>query len=202
MTSQSPQAERAWWDSLKTEELEAHVAGPEASPADLIEALEPIHAAMNEGGTILDLGCGYGRITNALAEGWTDASFVGLDISPLMIGRAREHPARNTAYRVGDGRHIPGHEMFDGAFSLFCFQHIPHEAVGGYLLELEQRLIPYARLRFQYVEGTAEPAFLNCQHDYYDDIAPALSEAGFSVLDIDRGLLHPEWTWITAEARP
>lgn len=43
---------------------------------------------------VIDLGCGTGGLTRALADRWPAATVVGVDASPDMLSRARiEHPA-------------------------------------------------------------------------------------------------------------
>ena len=55
---------------------------------------------------ILDIGCGNGKVTAHLAALVPRGSVVGMDLSPEMIGFAREtHPAKdypNLFFQVGD----------------------------------------------------------------------------------------------------
>ncbi|TDC31080.1 trans-aconitate 2-methyltransferase [Micromonospora sp. 15K316] len=53
--------------------------------------------------TVVDLGCGPGRLTATLAERWPGSRVVGLDSSPEMIGRAVELGAP-VEFGVGDVR--------------------------------------------------------------------------------------------------
>jgi trans-aconitate 2-methyltransferase len=41
--------------------------------------------------SIVDLGCGSGELTLALAERWPDAKVIGLDYSPQMLARSGDH---------------------------------------------------------------------------------------------------------------
>ncbi|HEX5369870.1 MAG TPA: methyltransferase domain-containing protein [Dehalococcoidia bacterium] len=52
---------------------------------------------------IVDLGCGSGELTRALAERWPQARVVGLDSSPQMLDKAWQHqiPGR-LDFRLGD----------------------------------------------------------------------------------------------------
>jgi trans-aconitate 2-methyltransferase len=52
--------------------------------------------------TVVDLGCGPGQLTAGLARRWPDASIIGLDSSPEMIGRAQQHRAPGLAFEVAD----------------------------------------------------------------------------------------------------
>jgi ubiquinone/menaquinone biosynthesis C-methylase UbiE len=49
---------------------------------------------LGRGISVLDVGCGSGRILNRLAELYPKSSFTGIDLSPEAIGRAREEAAQ------------------------------------------------------------------------------------------------------------
>ncbi|WP_202351576.1 class I SAM-dependent methyltransferase [Mesorhizobium sp. 113-1-2] len=72
------------------------------------------------GGSVLELGCGYGRITNRLAE--KGVQVAGLDISPILLKKAEADAAErgvNVEYVLGDMRSLPWRDRFDAAF--LCF---------------------------------------------------------------------------------
>ena len=65
---------------------------------------------------ILDLGCGYGRVSIPLRKrGYT---VVGYDLSPILLSRAREEDPRGIWVR-GDMRDLPFTGGFDVVISLF-----------------------------------------------------------------------------------
>lgn len=67
--------------------------------------------------SVLELGCGYGRITNRLAE--KGAQVTGLDISPILLKEAEADAAKrevNVEYVLGDMRSLPWRDRFDAAF--------------------------------------------------------------------------------------
>src|SRR6185503_15657115 len=76
--------------------------------------------------TVLDVACGPGLVVGALAKVVRHAS--GIDLTPAMIDKAREHAAalalHNVDWHVGNVRALP---FPDGSFSLvvsrFAFHH-------------------------------------------------------------------------------
>ncbi|MER9307368.1 class I SAM-dependent methyltransferase [Mesorhizobium sp. M0496] len=73
--------------------------------------------ALRQGSSVLELGCGYGRITNRLAE--KGAWVTGLDISPILLKKAETDAAErgvNVEYVLGDMRSLPWRDRFDAAF--------------------------------------------------------------------------------------
>ena len=72
--------------------------------------------ALEPGRALLDLGCGHGRMANALAE--QGASVTGLDASPYFLEIARKDAASrgvDVAFIEGDMRAIPWENVFDAA---------------------------------------------------------------------------------------
>jgi ubiquinone/menaquinone biosynthesis C-methylase UbiE len=86
-------------------------------------ALQLLHPRDNE--TILDLGCGQGVFTRALAaEG---CEMTGLDAAPSLIKRARTYPSRRPIrYVAGDAADLRDLGPFDGACSILALQNMEH----------------------------------------------------------------------------
>lgn len=73
--------------------------------------------SLRQGSSVLELGCGYGRITNRLAE--KGARVCGIDISPILLKKAEADAAergRDVEYVLGDMRSLPWRDRFDAAF--------------------------------------------------------------------------------------
>jgi SAM-dependent methyltransferase len=111
--------------------------------------IDPVLDATGVGGpeaSALDLGCGLGRFTRALAERF--GSVTGVDVSGEMIRRARDfHPESefpNVSFVEGDGLSLPvdsGSQDF--VFSYEVFQHMPSlEVVERNLREIVRVLRP------------------------------------------------------------
>ncbi|WP_192178625.1 class I SAM-dependent methyltransferase [Mesorhizobium amorphae] len=73
--------------------------------------------SLGQGSSVLELGCGYGRITNRLAE--KGARVAGLDISPILLKKAEADAAErgvDVEYILGDMRSLPWRDRFDAVF--------------------------------------------------------------------------------------
>lgn len=95
--------------------------------------------------TALDIGCGVGRITRVLAG--TSKRVIALDVSPEMLGRARDlNPdAQNVEWLLGDGVSLAGvdAESVDACVSQVVLQHIPDPVITlGYVREIGRVLSP------------------------------------------------------------
>ena len=66
-------------------------------------------AALAGGGRVLELGCGTGRVAAALADRGADV--VGLDLDPVMLGRAPRRPGLSLV--CGDMQAFAFHTAFD-----------------------------------------------------------------------------------------
>ncbi len=101
---------------------------------------------------VLEIGCGIGRMTKALAARFDQV--VGLDISEAMVTRARAALADvpNVRLGVGTGVDLSGLEddTFDFVFSYIVFQHIPDPGITRhYIHEAARVLKPGGWFHFQ-----------------------------------------------------
>jgi SAM-dependent methyltransferase len=91
------------------------------------EMLDGVGLSLNPDDSVLDIGCGIGRITRALAS--RVKRVYGLDVSSEMLKLAKQHNSdlRNVEWLHGDGHSLSalGDSSVDGCFSYVVFQHIP-----------------------------------------------------------------------------
>ena len=107
--------------------------------------------------TVLEIGCGIGRVTRALAEIF--GTVHGVDVSGEMIRQAREAnraiPNAQFWQNNGTDLSILRETRIDFAFSSIVFQHIPsREVIATYVREVHRLLRPGGLFKFQ-VQGDA-----------------------------------------------
>ncbi len=108
--------------------------------------------------TVLEIGCGAGRVTRALARVF--GQVYGVDISGEMVSQARAalvgmpnvHILRNN----GKDLDVLGNVRFDFVFSSIVFQHIPsREVIESYVRAARGRLRRGGRVTFPVPGGLA-----------------------------------------------
>lgn len=120
--------------------------------ADLLRMLGSVGARLEPQDTVLDVGCGVGRLTRALAG---RAEHVhGIDVSAEMLARASANLAgvANVTLHQGDGTGLGpiADASVDAVISLVVFQHIPDPVVTlGYVREIGRVLSPGGWAAFQ-----------------------------------------------------
>ena len=104
---------------------------------------------------VLEIGCGAGRVTRALANVFGEVH--GVDVSGEMIARARDaltdFPNAFLYQNNGTDLSVVPELPFDFAFSTIVFQHIPsREVIENYVSEVGRLLRTGALFKFQ-VQG-------------------------------------------------
>jgi trans-aconitate 2-methyltransferase len=98
------------------------------------ERARPFHELVariptDEAVAVVDLGCGTGALTAALARRWPSAAILGIDSSPDMIQTARTHASEQVAFRLGDiGAWRPTPGSLDVIIANASLQWVPEHA--------------------------------------------------------------------------
>ena len=155
---------------------------------DLRVLLDAVGASAAEvaGADVVEIGCGVGRLTRALAR--EAASVRALDVSPRMIELALEHNPGlgNVEWIVGDGTSLAGVESSSAGacVSHVVFQHIADPAVTlGYVREIGRVLRPGGFAVFQV---SNDPAVHSARRPLRSRLAALLRRG-------PRGQDHPDW---------
>jgi SAM-dependent methyltransferase len=107
---------------------------------------------------VLEIGCGAGRVTRALAKLFGEVH--GVDVSGEMVALAREalRDFPNAFVYQNNGMDLsvlPPGLIFDFAFSSIVFQHIPsREIIENYVREVNRVLRPGALFKYQVLGDT------------------------------------------------
>lgn len=91
-------------------------------PFELLDSWIPLK------GRILDFGCGYGMLSNLLAERSPDRTVVGIDLNPTRIGVARRTVAgrKNIHFHLGDVESLDP-SPFDAVVMTDVLHHIRND---------------------------------------------------------------------------
>jgi SAM-dependent methyltransferase len=114
--------------------------------------LDMVDLSLSPEDSVLDIGCGVGRLTRALAA--RTKYVYGLDVSTEMLRLAREHnpDLSNVEWLHGDGQglSVVHDSSVDGCFSHVVFQHIPDPGITlNYVREMGRVLRPGGWALFQ-----------------------------------------------------
>lgn len=134
---------RAVWDALASGATEVYVGDPARGEQELASLFGRL-GADPRGGVCIEVGCGPGRMTGALAERFDRV--VAVDVSPAMLERARAAvSAPNVEFRAVSGERIDGvpDASADVVVCYLVLQHLPRRAfVERYFREFARVLRP------------------------------------------------------------
>lgn len=136
----------SWYDSLVGER------GSEFHQAVIVPGVLRM-LAIKHGERVLDLACGQGAVSLTLRE--AGARVTGVDLSPLLVEKARERSPADIEYLVGDARRLDvlGQRRFDGIVFILAAQNM--DPIEPVIRECSRLLVPGGRL----VMVVPHPAF-------------------------------------------
>lgn len=130
---------RYWLDHGKTylREEARYAAYHRLQEAFLLDVLRAARLRPND---ILEIGCGFGRITKLLAETYPEARIVALDLSPDQLRNAKRHCEGCAGivfqeYDVYSGRPLPA-GPYDATVAIEVLLHHPPPRVAALIQQL------------------------------------------------------------------
>ena len=188
-----PAAGRAWLTGAYDRAIALTMREPRWRPA-LVAA---VAAGVPRGGTAVEVGCGTGTLSVALAAARPDATVVGVDGDPEILALARRKPgAGRVAWHEALADALPlGDATADAALVSLVLHHLADAAKADALAELRRVLRPGGTLHvadwgpprgpatalgaraLQLVDGAAGPQSLLAGR-----LPAILAEAGFAAV--------------------
>jgi len=155
-----------------------------------------------EGKTMLELGCGVGRMTHSFAARFD--SVIAVDVSAQMLDRAQQmlDGMKNIVWIQSNGLDLGGvaTESVDFAFSYLVLQHLPDERlVHGYVREMFRILKAPGVCLFQF-HGTHKPTMnwtgrlaWACVNTLWSIHLPVVSRLVARLFGFDPGMAGRSW---------
>lgn len=186
-------SERELWLSITDDPdwKRNYIADPNISLEETISAIISKFPAKPR--RILEIGCGYGRLTREMRAQYPTAEVWGLDVNAAVLEEAATYDP-GTTFVCGDSINEQG---FDAVYSVALFQHLPDSEKQAYIEQSYAALNPGGVLRVQFIPGERD-AF--CEH--WTPAAPMrdwFRDAGFPRVSVQSGLVHPQWAWIAGK---
>ncbi len=142
------------WEHIKGEKKAHETAvGGDFDVVGTLELNLLKHAGLEPHHSLVDIGCGSGRLACKLAN-YSKGSYVGIDILPSLLDHARERAGRpDWVFKETDGQSIPmPDDSVDFISSFSVFTHITHEQTWQYILESKRVLKPGGKLVCSFLE--------------------------------------------------
>jgi SAM-dependent methyltransferase len=178
--------ESACWNG----DVDDFFARGEATTRLLIDRFRQKHCTREE--IALDIGCGLGRFSGALAKRF--ASVIAVDISDEMIANARQLHLwpryDNIKFETNDGIHLPvPDDAIDFVWSYEILQHAPtHEIIRENIREIGRVLRPGGLAAIHLKTGYQHPplhTFIRHLPDWAITLAARITRQDFFTVDRD-----------------
>ena len=101
---------------------------------------------LGAGDFLLDVGCGAGDLTAALADHYPQARVIGIDASPSQIEQARQHERPRLRYEVRRVQDLGWEKRFAAVVSIACLHWVPIPEHPLVLERIFHALVPGGRL--------------------------------------------------------
>lgn len=198
-----------WVAATQEATLESYANSADKDTEDFLSGLRPFLNKEDLLGTLLDLGCGIGRMSALFTSHFQEV--VGVDVSQGMIDKARElHSQPNLSFEMNSGSDLSlfEDETFDVVCSYSVLAHLPADIVESYFCEVGRVLKRGGFFRYQFWVGSeqhpSDDHTLSI-HVYEEDHLTrlhqnaGLEECGREEIDYFDPILNLKPLWITAK---
>lgn len=167
----------------------------DGSIAHCLARIEP--ALGDPDGTVVDVGCGVGRLLHPLADRHPTWDCVGIDTSPSMLAHAYSRDAGpNVRYVMGGADQLLDQAPVGAVYSVVTFQHLPLIDQAAYVDAIGASLTPGGRACIQFVH---DADFGPLSHPVERaTMAGWFAAAGFGTVGTGNDDRYPTWTWLEA----
>ena len=88
--------------------------------------------------TVLEVGCGFGRITRRLLEHFNISEYLAMDISPTLVNNAMKlmNNFTNIQFKVADIRQLQTEKKYDLVLGVEVLMHVPPTEINSVINKL------------------------------------------------------------------
>jgi demethylmenaquinone methyltransferase/2-methoxy-6-polyprenyl-1,4-benzoquinol methylase len=128
--------------------------------ADLLELKKVLKAAFSNE-EIIEIACGTGYWTQAIAETATSVLATDINQEVIEVAKTKKYPKNNVSFAIADSYTLADIQpTFTGGFGGFIWSHIPLEKLPQFLDTLHSKVKTGGKVVFidnTYVEGNSTP---------------------------------------------
>ena len=141
--------------TLPPDEAMARAVGGDYERNGLIQAAIVRHFGLHEGQTLIDLGCGSGRLASAIGR-QVEIAYLGIDIVQALLDYAAGRAPPHYRFVLHRALHIPAPDASADMICAFSvFTHLLHTETFRYLEDMGRVVRPGGVLLFSFLEFAA-----------------------------------------------